>query len=81
MILSNIKPISCVFLKVFVSFYFYSPKASLGAIENIAFQSFSFHKPFHKVLRLFDVLPNFPLTKSETMRDYYLKAWYIRVAS
>ena len=27
---------------------------------------------FHNILRLFDVLPNFPFTTSETMRDYYL---------
>ena len=27
---------------------------------------------FHNVLRLFDVLINFPFTASETMRDYYL---------
>ena len=26
----------------------------------------------HNILRLFDVLPNFPFTKSETMDDYYL---------
>ena len=32
------------------------------------------------MLRLFDVLPNFPFTTSEMMRDYYLKTWYIRVA-
>ena len=25
---------------------------------------------FHKILRIFDVLPNFPLTTSETKRDY-----------
>ena len=25
---------------------------------------------FHNILRLFDVLPNFPFTKSETMGDY-----------
>ena len=25
----------------------------------------------HNILRLFDVLPNFPLTTSKTMRDYY----------
>ena len=36
---------------------------------------------FHKILKLFDVLPNFPFTTSETMRDYYLQTWYIRVAS
>ena len=27
---------------------------------------------FHNILRLFDVLPNFLFTTSETMRDYYL---------
>ena len=26
---------------------------------------------FHNILRLFDVLPNFPFTTSEIMRDYY----------
>ena len=36
---------------------------------------------FHTISRLFDVLPNFPFTTSETMGDYYLKTWYIRVAS
>ena len=36
---------------------------------------------FHNILRLFDVLPKFPFTTSETMRDYYLLTWYIRVAS
>ena len=25
---------------------------------------------FHNILRLFDVLPNFPFTTSETKRDY-----------
>ena len=27
---------------------------------------------FHNILRLFDVLPNFHFTTSETMGDYYL---------
>ena len=36
---------------------------------------------FHNILRLFDALPNFPFTTSETMRDYYLQALYIQVAS
>ena len=27
---------------------------------------------FHNILSLFDVLPNFPFSKSETMHDYYL---------
>ena len=39
-----------------------------------------FYNHFHNTLRLFDILPNFPFTTSETMRDYYLKTWYIRVA-
>ena len=34
---------------------------------------------FHDILRLFDVLLNFPFTTSETIGDYYLQAWYIRV--
>ena len=36
---------------------------------------------FHNILRLFDVLPNFPFTTSEMMDHYYLSTWYIRVAS
>ena len=39
------------------------------------------HNHFHNILRRFDVLPTFLFTKSETMRDYYLQIWYIRVAS
>ena len=35
----------------------------------------------HNILRLFDVLPNLPYTKSETIRDSYLQKWYVRVAS
>ena len=30
------------------------------------------HNHFHNILRLFDVLTNFPFTTNETMRDYYL---------
>ena len=33
---------------------------------------------FHNILRLFEVLPNFPFTTSEMMRDCYLQTWYIR---
>ena len=36
---------------------------------------------FHNNVRLFDVLPNFLFTTSETMGYYYLQAWHIRVAS
>ena len=33
------------------------------------------------MLRRFNVLPNFPITKSETMRNYYLYLRDIQVAS
>ena len=36
---------------------------------------------FHNILRLFDVLPNFPFSTSETMHDYYLLTWYTQVTS
>ena len=36
---------------------------------------------FHNSLRVFDVLPNFPFTISETMRDYYLEIGFIHVVS
>ena len=39
------------------------------------------HNHFHNILRRFDVLPNFPFTTSEMMRDYYLQTWYIRVGN
>ena len=33
---------------------------------------------FDDILRLFDVLSNFPFTKSEMKRDYLQQTWYIR---
>ena len=30
------------------------------------------YNQFRNILRLFDVLPNFPFTTTETMGDYYL---------
>ena len=41
---------------------------------EVNLQSFSY------ILRLLDILPNFPFTTSETMGNYYLQTWYIRVA-
>ena len=35
---------------------------------------------FHNILRVFDVLTNFPFTTSETMPEYFLQTWYIRAA-
>ena len=35
----------------------------------------------HNIQRLFDILPNFPFTTSETMCNYYLYTGYIQFAS
>ena len=48
----------------------------ISALARVApFMSFNKRKLlqyFHNILRLFDVLPNFLFTTSETTRDYYL---------
>ena len=45
--------------------------------ENCQFKlKFGKYNHFHNILRLFDVLPNFLFTTSETMRSYYLETWY-----
>ena len=36
---------------------------------------------FHNILRLFDVLPTSVFTISEMIRDFYLQAWSIGIAS
>ena len=36
---------------------------------------------FDNIFRFFDVLPNFVLTTSGTMYDYYLKTWHVRAPS
>ena len=33
----------------------------------------------HNILKLFDVLPNFLLTTSETKQDYFYETWYTRL--
>ena len=58
--------------------YFRTKKMKI-TIEFYIFKLIYNH--FHNNLRLFDVLPNFPITTSETMCDYYLETWYIRVAA
>ena len=42
------------------------------SLEYVIKQAAVIHNQFHNILRLFNVLPNFPLTTSETMSDYYL---------
>ena len=39
---------------------------------SIIGKSYKYINQFHNILRLLDVLPNFPSTTSETMGDYYL---------
>ena len=34
---------------------------------------------FHNILRFLDILPNFPFTTSEKIRDYHLHTWHIPV--
>ena len=49
--------------------------------EDASFYTQKTYKHFHDILRLFDGLLNFPFSKNEMMRDYYLWTWYIRVSS
>ena len=48
---------------------------------NFKIHGVTTYNQFHNILRLFNVLTNVPLTTSETMGDYYLQTWYIRVVS
>ena len=43
--------------------------------------SYLIYNQFPNILKIFDVLPNFPFTTSKTICDYYLQIWYIRAAS
>ena len=46
----------------------------------MSFWGLQSYNHFHNILRLFGILPNFLFTASETMRDYYLKRWYMGAA-
>ena len=65
-ILNLLKIITLKFTMFILTILTYSLSRSLEIIF------FTTHNPFHNILRLFDVLPNFPFTTSETMGDYYL---------
>ena len=54
---------------------------SLQDLERYDVGGIPTYNQFHNILRLFDDLPNFPFATSETMGDYYLQTWYIRVGS
>ena len=53
----------------------------VSSIKTSSTQIMYIYNLGHNILRLFDVLPNFPFTTGETNRDYYYKTWYIQVAS
>ena len=59
-------------MTVFHQFSYYEKQKAKGKFRD---------NQFHNFLRLFDVLPNLSFTASETMYDYYLETWNIRVAS
>ena len=47
--------------------------------SEILFLLHSNYNHFDDILRLFDVLANFPFSTSEAMRDYYLQTWCVCV--
>ena len=49
---------------------YFRTKAMKITIEFYIFKLI--YNQFRNILRLFDVLPNFPFTTTETMGDYYL---------
>ena len=49
--------------------------------DNVEIMINPIYNYFHNIFRLLDVLPNFPFTTSETMGNYYLQTWGIRVVS
>ena len=49
---------------------FEGPIISRSCTQNHIICFSSYYNYFHSILRLFDVLPNFPFTTSETKSDY-----------
>ena len=47
-------------------------RKKLMLIEIALYSSLKTYNQFYNILRLFDVLPSFPFTTSETVGDYYL---------
>ena len=67
MLLSHMKTRVC--LKYFVNYCSFG----VGLFQYIVYHTIkAFYNQFHNILRLADVLPNFPFTISETIHDYYL---------
>ena len=59
-----------------INVFFHTPKK-----KWLMCQCFWAINNFPNILRLLDVLPNFPFITSETIHDCYVQTWYIRVAS
>ena len=71
------KKVSQMFFFFFVTIYSlsFSSKVCFYLFVNIIFLHSLFvhtHNQFQNILRLYNVLPNFPFTGSETMCNYYL---------
>ena len=66
---------TCIYKFCNCTFHISTFKISIFRIQNIFYFKTKItslnYNHFH-ILRLFDVLPNFSFTTSETMRDYYL---------
>ena len=73
------------FLLQIQEFLFLHELLRLYTFEGVDFKYdnnfFKFHHHLYNILRHFDVLPNFPFPKGETMRDYYLSTRYKRYVS
>ena len=59
---------ACYLMQSFIEMELMIWKKSLGRGSFLS----QLYNQFQNILRLFDVLPKFPLTTSETMGDYYL---------
>ena len=55
--------------EIYVYFHFINCRTKIIKTRNWKLKTCNH---FHNILRLFDVLTNFPLSASETMGDYYL---------
>ena len=59
---------ACYLMQSFIEMELMIWKKSMGRGPFLS----QLYNQFQNILRLFDVLPKFPLTTSETMGDYYL---------
>ena len=55
-----------------LTFYIFSTNQTCNTDTGELKNEQTTYNDFHNILRLFDVLPNFPFTTSETLGGYYL---------